>query len=77
MRYALSGVTVTDPVTGNVSYDDGAGTSTIAGPDGVVTTFSPNLSGAVAWNQMPVFIAAGVGVLLGVLGAIAYARRKK
>jgi LPXTG-motif cell wall-anchored protein len=44
---------------------------------GGVTSVSPSLSTGAAWLQTPVYIAAGVGLLLGVGGMYAYSKRKK
>ena len=56
---------------------DAAGNQISAYDAGGVTSVSPSLSTGAAWMQNSVYIAAGVGLLLGVGGMFAYSKRKK
>jgi len=77
--YGLAGqpfVKSTDPITGWQTVDDGTGNLVINDPSGATQKYMLSLSDKVAWLQPPVYIAAGVGLVLGALGFIAYSRRK-
>jgi len=62
---------------GGTIYDDGGGNIAIVDADGVTVAFKPGLGNKVAWMQTPVYIAAGAGLVLGVLGTLAYQRKRK
>jgi len=72
----MAAVYTPDPINGGGSWDDGNGGSAVVDATGHLISVSPNLGTSQAWLQTPVYIAAGAGVLLGVLGAMAYTRKK-
>lgn len=54
----------------------GGGVTQVVDANGAITSFSPNLGTLLAWKQNQVYIAAGVGFLLGV-GIKMYLNKRK
>ena len=72
----MAAVFTPDLINGGGSWDDGNGGKAVVDATGQLISVSPNLGTSQAWLQTPVYVAAGAGLVLGVLGAMAYTRRK-
>ena len=67
---------VSTDLLGWQTVDDGTGNLVVNDTTGATQKYMLDMGQKVAWLQPPVYIAAGVGLALGVLGFIAYSRRK-